>query len=481
MADEQTKEAKVKITPRGEDFPRWYTDVIAAADLADYSPVKGCMVIKPYGYALWETIQAVLGARIKETGAENAYFPLFIPEEFLRREAEHVEGFSPELAVVTYAGGKELDEKLVVRPTSETIMYDSFSRWIRSYRDLPMMINQWCNVVRWEMRTRLFLRTTEFLWQEGHTAHATHEEAEGKVLEMLEIYREFLQDTMAIPVITGAKSAKEKFAGALQTHTIEALMQDGKALQCGTSHDLGQNFAKAFDITFLDDEGELRHTWQTSWGMTTRLIGALVMVHGDDKGIVIPPQMAHVKVVFVPIWKSDEEKAAVCEAARGLAGEMDVEAKIDDRDLRPAWRYTEWERKGVPVRIEIGPRDLANDQAVVVRRDTGEKTSVAQSELAAKVTETLESIQRAMLDRALAFREANTRDVDSWDEVVALMEGDGGFARVGWCGDEACEDRVQEETKATIRCILGEEPGSSRLCVVCGKDSTHIVMLARAY
>jgi prolyl-tRNA synthetase len=387
-------ETKVKITPRSEDFPRWYTDVIAAAELADYSPVKGCMVIRPWGYALWEAIQKSLDDMLKKTGHQNAYFPLFIPESFLRREAEHVEGFSPELAVVTHAGGKELEEPLVVRPTSETIIYDSFARWIHSWRDLPLLVNQWANVVRWELRTRLFLRTTEFLWQEGHTAHATHEEAEREALDILEIYRSLAEDVMAIPVIAGVKSDSERFAGALKTHAIEAMMQDRKALQCGTSHDLGQNFSRAFGVKFLDSEGKEQLAWQTSWGVSTRLIGAVIMVHGDDRGIVLPPRLAPLQTVFVPIWKDDAGRESIGRLSARLVQALTaagISSRVDDRDLRPAWRYYEWERKGVPLRIEIGPRDVEKNQVTIVRRDTGEKSTAGQENLAAEIGKSLAS------------------------------------------------------------------------------------------
>ena len=475
---------KVKITKRGEDFSKWYTDVIAAAQLADYAPVKGCMVIRPYGYALWENFQKTLDGMFKDTGHENAYFPLFIPESFLTKEAEHVEGFSPELAVVTHAGGKDLEEKLIVRPTSETIIYDSFSKWIESWRDLPLLINQWCNTVRWEMRTRLFLRTTEFLWQEGHTAHATEEEAEEEVMKMLEIYRKFSEEYLALPVILGRKSDNEKFAGALRTYTIEGMMQDRKALQCGTSHNLGQNFAKAFDVTFLDQKGESQYAWQTSWGVSTRLIGALIMAHGDDDGIIVPPKIARVQAVIIPIWKTDEEKEKVLSVAQKLSSQLkedNIGVKLDQRELRPAWKYFEWERKGVPIRIEIGPKDIEKDEVVVVRRDTGEKESTSQKQLVKKIQDKLEEIQKNLFNRALKFQQENTFEVDSWDEFEKIMADRGGFVKANWCGEGACELAIKEKTKATIRCIPFSEEKVSGECIYCDKKAKERVIFAQAY
>ncbi|HLD31066.1 MAG TPA: proline--tRNA ligase [Patescibacteria group bacterium] len=479
----ETKGAKMKITKRGEDFSRWYTDVIAAAEMADYAPVKGCMVIRPYGYAIWENFQKVLDKMFKETGHENAYFPLFIPESFLKREEKHVEGFSPELAVVTHAGGKKLEENLVVRPTSETIIYDSFSKWIESWRDLPLLINQWANVVRWEMRTRLFLRTTEFLWQEGHTAHATEDEAEEEVLKMLEIYRKFSEEYLALPVIPGRKSENEKFAGALRTYCIEGMMQDKKALQCGTSHNLGQNFAKVFDVKFLDQEGTKQYAWQTSWGVSTRLIGALIMAHGDDSGIIVPPKIAAAQAVVIPIWKSEEEREKVIEVAKKLNDELKesgVGVKLDERDLRPAWKYFEWERKGVPIRIELGPRDIEKSEAVLVRRDTGEKRNVLQKQLADEVKKELVAIQKNLFDRALKFQKENTFETENWEEFKKIMAGEGGFVKANWCGDSKCELEIKEETKATIRCIPFGEKASGK-CIHCDKKAKEKVIFAQAY
>lgn len=476
------KEAKVKITPRGDDFSEWYQDVIAAAELADYAPVKGCMVIRPNGFAIWENIQKILDKKFKDTGVENAYFPLFIPHEFLEREKKHVEGFSPELAIVTIAGGKKLEENLVVRPTSETIIYDSFSKWIHSWRDLPLKINQWCNVVRWEMRTRLFLRTSEFLWQEGHTAHKTEDEAEAEARMRLEMYKDFVQECLAIPVLAGQKSENEKFAGALRTYTFETMTQDKKALQSGTSHNLGQNFSKAFNVKFLDEKGENQFAWQTSWGVSTRLIGALIMAHGDDKGIILPPKIAPTQIVFVPIWKNEDEKKEVEMAAQKLALKLhNVRYKIDTRDERPAWKFFNWERRGVPLRVEIGPKDLEKEQAVCVRRDTGEKIIVKQAELAEKIPEILEAIQKNIFDRALKFQKENTHEINSWEEFKNTIENKKGFLNADWCGDSSCELKIKEETKATIRCIPFDQPKSLGACVHCGKTAKYQVVFAIAY
>ena len=458
-----------RITKRSEDYSRWYTDVIAAGELADYAPVKGCMVIRPHGYAIWEKVQAGMDALFKETGHVNAYFPLFIPESFMHKEAEHVEGFSPELAVVTHGGGKKLEEPLVVRPTSETIIWSMFRKWIQSYRDLPILMNQWCNVVRWEMRTRLFLRTAEFLWQEGHTAHATYEEAEKEARQMLEVYQTFAEQYMAMPVIPGRKSDKEKFAGALHTYCIEAMMQDRKALQAGTSHHLGQNFAKAFDVQYLSEAGKQEYVWATSWGSSTRLIGALIMTHSDDNGLVLPPRLAPVQVVLVPSWKGAEWKGKFA-------------FKLDDRDhYRPGWKFNEWEKRGVPVRIELGPKDVLSGKAVLVRRDTGEKRVLPQDGLTEEIRRTLEEVQSNLYRRALEFREQNTKVIDDYEQFKKEIEEPGGFFWAHWSGERAAEDRLQEETKATIRCIPWEgmkEPGK---CLITGKPSTQRVLMAKAY
>lgn len=473
-----------KITKRAEDYSKWYGDVIAAAELADYAPVKGCMVIRPNGYAIWEKIQAGLDRLFKETGHVNAYFPLFIPENFMHKEAEHVEGFAPECAVVTHGGGKKLEEPLVVRPTSETIIWSMYRNWIQSYRDLPILINQWANVVRWEMRTRLFLRTTEFLWQEGHTAHATNAEAEKETRQMLEVYRTFAEEYMAIPVIPGKKTEKEKFAGALHTYCIEAMMQDRKALQAGTSHHLGQNFAKAFDVRYLNEQGKLEYVWATSWGVSTRLVGALIMTHSDDNGLVIPPKLAPTAVVLVPIWKGDDEKSQVLERANQIVSEWkgNLSFKLDERDnYRPGWKFNEWEKRGVPIRIELGPKDVQSGNAVLVRRDTGQKKVLPQADLLVEITRTLDDIQANLFRRALAFREQNTKIIDDYEQFKQEIEEPGGFFWAHWCGERAAEDRLQEETKATIRCLPLETKPEAGRCMLTGKPSSQRVLIAKAY
>jgi prolyl-tRNA synthetase len=476
------------ITPRAEDFSAWYTDLIAKAELADYSPVRGCMVIRPNGYAIWEQMQQALDRMFKESGHQNAYFPLFIPQSFLSREAEHVEGFAPELAVVTHGGGKELEEPLVVRPTSETIIYAMFAKWIQSWRDLPVLLNQWANVVRWEMRTRLFLRTTEFLWQEGHTAHATESEAEAETLMILEVYRRFMEEWMAMPVVTGLKTESEKFAGALRTYSCEALMQDNKALQAGTSHNLGQNFAKAFEVQFQTREGGLDHVWSTSWGVSTRLVGGLIMTHGDDKGMVCPPRLAQWQVVVVPIWRSDDERDATCEAATRVVAELrgaGIRATADTREgIKPGAKYFEWEARGVPLRLEIGPRDLAAGTAMAARR-TGGKDAVPLADLATTVARELHQIQQSMLEAAVARREANSlRGPASKQEFIEYLQRDGGFVYAGFCGDPAVEAEIKEQTRATIRCIPMPEfrsPEAPTTCIWTGRPATVEALWARAY
>ncbi len=475
-----------KITPRSQDYSRWYTDVVQQAQLADYAPVRGCMVIRPYGYALWENIKAALDRRFKETGHENAYFPLFIPMSFIQKEREHVEGFSPELAVVTHGGGKELEEPLVVRPTSETIIGHMYAQWIQSYRDLPILINQWANVVRWELRTRLFLRTMEFLWQEGHTAHATYEEAQEETLRMLDVYADFAINEAAVPVIKGRKSESEKFAGAEASYSIEAMMGDKRALQAGTSHNLGQNFAKAFNIRYLDRNNELQYCWTSSWGMSTRMIGCIIMVHGDDQGLILPPRLAPIQVVIVPIPGDDAQRGAIlgaCETVHRALSDHGIRVKLDDRDeYSPGWKFNEWELRGVPLRIEIGPRDVAKEQVVVARRDKPGregKAFVPMAGLPQAVAELLVQVQHDMLKRATEFRDANTfepQDYESFKEAVA-----NGFARAWWCGATACEERVKEETKATTRNIPLEQPGGSGRCIVCGAPAHEIAIFARAY
>ncbi len=468
------------ITPRDKDYSEWYQDVIEAAELAEHGPVRGTMIIKPYGYALWENTQQYLDQKFKEVGVQNAYFPLFIPEHFLKKEESHVEGFSPEVAVVTHAGGKKLEEPIVVRPTSETIMYDAFSRWIHSHRDLPLLINQWANVVRWEMRPRLFMRTTEFLWQEGHTAHATNAEADAWARQMLRVYETFAKEMMAIPVIPGQKSESEKFAGALHTYTIEAMMQDGKALQFATSHNLGQNFAKAFDVTFSDENNEKQFVSQTSWGLSTRTIGGLIMAHSDDKGLVLPPNIASIQVVIMPIWKDEATKAAVIQRAKDLCEELrDFKVVLDVGEGRPGEKHYRWEKKGVPVRIELGPRDIEAGTMVLVRRDTGEKTNIALGD-AEKVGETLAAIQANLYNTALARQHAKTKTVETWEEFKAEIEA-GNFVLAHWDGDKETEAAIKEETKATIRCIPFDQVKEEGLCVKSGKPSHGRVIFARSY
>ena len=447
-----------KLTPMSEDFNEWYTDIIQQAQLADYSPVKGSMVIRPYGYSIWESVQAYLDKRFKETGHQNAYFPLFIPNSFIQKEAEHVEGFSPELATVTHAGGKELEEPLVVRPTSETIINHMFSKWISSHRDLPMLINQWANVVRWEMRTRLFLRTSEFLWQEGHTAHATEEEATEEALKMLDVYSDFAENIAAVSVVKGTKSANERFAGATRTYSIEAMMKDMKALQAGTSHELGQNFSKAFEIQFSDENNELQHPYQTSWGVSTRLIGMIIMAHGDDKGLNLPPKLAPIQVVVVPIIPKEEFKSMVLESVDNVKKSFDEDTRIyvDDRDnLSPGFKFNEWELKGVPLRIEIGPRDIENNSVVVSRRDgEKEKISVSINELNEYVQKELVDIQSKLLESSQKFRESNTVHVDSYDDLISTLNEKPGFVSCYWHENSEQEDEVKNLTKGTLRCYV---------------------------
>ena len=475
------------ITPRKENYSQWYLDVISAGKLADYAPVKGCMVIRPSGFAIWEAMQARLDRMFKETGHVNAYFPLLIPKHFMEKEAEHVEGFSPECAVVTHGGGKELEEPLMIRPTSETVIGHMYSQWIQSYRDLPVLINQWCNVLRWEMRTRLFLRTSEFLWQEGHTAHETEEEAQEETMRMLEIYRRFQEEDLAIPVIPGLKTESEKFPGAIATYCIEAMMQDGKALQAGTSHNLGQNFAKAFDITFLDRKNEQSHAWTTSWGVSTRMIGGLIMTHGDDDGLIIPPRIAPVQVVIIPIFTNDSERAETKAFAESIAERLHsrldrLKVVIDHRDdLRPAEKFFHWLQQGIPVRIEVGPRDVAKQCGMVARRDVREKESIELESITAHVCDLLEKIQENLFQRALEFREQNTRRAKNYEEFCEIMKKEGGFVMAHWNGSPEVEAKIKGDTKATIRCIpLDPDPISGK-CMVTGESSEREVVFAVAY
>ena len=472
------------VTPQSTDYAKWYVDVVQKAELADYSPVKGCMVIRPYGFALWENIKENLDRMFKETGHVNAYFPMLIPESFLKKEAEHVEGFAPELAVVTHAGGKKLEENLVIRPTSETIIWSMYKKWINSYRDLPILINQWANVVRWEMRTRMFLRTTEFLWQEGHTAHATENEAVEETMKMVDVYRKFAEDYMAMPVIVGRKTEKEKFAGAVDTYSIEAMMGDKKALQSGTSHYLGQNFAKAFDVTFQNKDNEQEYVFASSWGVSTRLVGALIMAHGDDKGLILPPKLAPYQVVVVPIYRDDEAKAKVMDYVQTITDELKakgVRFHVDMREtLSPGFKFNDWEMKGVPLRVEVGPRDVDGGNLVVAQRFNGEKAIQAKDEFLDKVVKLLDDIQEKMFADRKAFREANTVDITSYDELKAATV-DGGFARAYWDGSREDEQLIQDETKATIRNIPFEQPEEEGICFYTGRKTKQQVIFAKAY
>ncbi len=474
-----------EITPKSEDLSRWYVEVIRRAELADYAPMKGMMVIRPYGYAIWENIQRALDRRLKESGHVNAYFPLFIPESFLRKEAEHVEGFAPEVAWVTHGGDEELEERLAVRPTSEAIICAMYSKWVRSWRDLPILINQWANVVRWEKVTRPFLRTTEFLWQEGHTVHATEEEAEEEALKILSIYKEFVETELAIRVLHGRKTDREKFAGALRTYTIEALMPDGKALQAGTSHNLGQNFAKAFDIKFEDKDQKLKYVWQTSWGVSTRLIGAVIMVHGDDDGLIFPPRIAPYQIVIIPIFKvsNKDQILSVTDEINKKLKESGFRVIYDPREeYTPGWKFAEWEMRGVPLRVEVGPKDVAAKQAVLVRRDTREKVAVSWDALVERAGEILEELQKALFERSKKFTEDNTHETESYEEFKRIIEEKRGFIFSPWCGSEECEEKVKEETKATIRLIpLEGGDAQGKKCIVCGRPASYMAYFARSY
>lgn len=469
---------------KSENFSEWYTQVVVKSGLADYAPVKGCMIIKPLGYAIWEKIQSIFNQMIKND-VKTVYFPLFIPEKLLKKEAQHFEGFSPEVAWVTYGGKRKLKEKLAIRPTSETIMYAYFSKWIKSWRDLPLRINQWCNVVRWETKaTRLFLRTREFLWQEGHTAHATKEEADEEVMKRLNQYKRLIEEYLAIPVVVGKKSESEKFAGALYTTALEALMPDGKALQMGTSHNLGQNFSKIFGIKFFDKEGKERYVWQTSWGISTRLIGALVMVHGDDKGLVLPPRIAPLQVIIVPIYYSEKEKKSVLEKCRKIEKilrKSGISVSVDDRDqYTPGWKFNEWELRGVPLRIEVGPRDIREDTVVLARRDNGEKIKIKDGKLKEKCIHLLDEIQTALFEKAKKFLEAHTKLARNYEELKEYVKS-GNFVKALWCGNEKCEKKIKEETGATLRVIPFNGKVNRGKCIVCKKRAKYLAYFARAY
>jgi prolyl-tRNA synthetase len=474
-----------RLPARAEDFAEWYNQLVLRSELADYAPVRGCMVVRPYGWALWENITRELDRRFKATGHVNAAFPMFIPKKFLEKEKEHVEGFSPELAVVTIGGGETLEEPLAIRPTSETIIGHMYAKWVKSYRDLPILINLWNSVVRWEKRTKLFLRTTEFYWQEGHTAHATAEEAEAETRQMLDIYTDFAENEAAVPVVRGRKSEGEKFAGAAATFTIEALMGDGRALQSATSHNLGQNFARGFDITFQDSDGQQKVAWTTSWGASTRLIGALIMAHGDDTGLILPPRLAPIQAVIVPIWKKEEERAAVVEQAQKLEAELrkDFRVKLDLREgLTPGFKYNDWEMRGVPVRIELGPRDLAARSVMLARRDKPGregKSAAPWDGLPAALGALLADVQKSLFERARTFRDEHTQSPADYASFAAAVET--GFALAWWCGDAACEQKVQAETKATIRCVPFDQPGGAGKCVVCGRESRQKALFGKGY
>ena len=487
------------ITSKSENYSQWYNDIVTKADLAENSPVRGCMVIKPYGFAIWEKMQAVLDKMFKDTGHSNAYFPLFIPKSFFSREASHVEGFAKECAVVTHYRLKsdeetkeitvdenaKLEEELIVRPTSETIIWHTYKGWIQSYRDLPILVNQWANIVRWEMRTRLFLRTAEFLWQEGHTAHATKEEAMEETRRMIDVYKDFAENWMGMPVLQGTKTESERFAGALETYTIEALMQDGKALQSGTSHFLGQNFAKAFDVKFTDQSGKLDHVWATSWGVSTRLMGALIMAHSDDNGLVLPPKLAPTQVVIIPIHKSDEQLQQIREKVPAIKKQLEdkgLSVKFDDRDTqKPGWKFSEYELKGIPVRLAIGPRDLENNTIEVARRDTMEKEVISQEQVVEHVEHLMTDIQNNIYNRALKFRENNTYRTDNYDEFKDILNNKGGFVEAHWDGTSETEEKIKEDTKATIRCVPVDAETEEGKCIVTGKPSKQRVVFARAY
>lgn len=487
------------LSTREENYSKWYNDIVQQAGLAENSAVRGCMVIKPYGYAIWEKMQAALDKMFKDTGHSNAYFPIFIPKSFFSKEASHVEGFAKECAVVTHYRLKnnpdgsgvmvdedaKLEEELIIRPTSETIIWDTYRGWVQSYRDLPILINQWANVVRWEMRTRMFLRTTEFLWQEGHTAHATEKEAIEEAERMLEVYADFAQNFMAIPVLKGTKSANERFAGALETYCIEALMQDGKALQAGTSHFLGQNFAKAFDVKFTNAEGKLDYVWATSWGVSTRLIGALIMAHSDDKGLVLPPKLAPIQVVIVPIYKNQEQQQLVIQKAKAIKEMLvahNISVKLDDSDnYKPGWKFNEYELKGVPLRIAIGPRDVENGTLEIARRDTMTKETYSEAGLVENINRLLIEIQENLYLKALNFRESNTTQADTWEEFLEILDNKGGFVLAHWDGTPETEEKIKELTKATIRCIPLENKKEDGVCIFSGKPSSQRVVFARAY
>jgi prolyl-tRNA synthetase len=485
--DQKAKDGKdafvTEITPRSQDFSQWYLDVVRKAELADYSPVKGCMVIRPYGYAIWELIQQAFDGEFKRTGHVNAYFPLFIPESLLHKEAEHVEGFAPQVAYVTHGGGEELEEKLVVRPTSEAIIGTMYAKWIQGWRDLPILINQWANVVRWEKVTRPFLRTTEFLWQEGHTAHETHDEAEAETRMILDIYAQVVENVLGMPVIKGQKSESEKFAGALRTYSIEALMGDGRALQAGTSHNLGQNFAKAFDITFQGRDKTVQYVWGTSWGVSTRLVGGVIMTHGDDSGLVLPPKVAPHQVVIVPIGRDNWRETVLPKAQeiqRGLQA-AGIRVTLDEREERPGWKFAEWEMRGVPLRVEIGPKDIEKSAVMVARRDTREKQSLAMDGLPERIRQLLDDIQHSLIERAIRFRDEHTQRASTYDEFKQIMDGRPGFVIANWCGSAECEAQIKTDTQATIRNMPIDAAEAAGRCIRCDNAAKAEAWFAKAY
>ncbi len=477
-----------RLTAQSEDFARWYNEIVYRAGLAAQSPVRGCIIIRPYGFELWEAIKVALDRRLKATGHQNAYFPLFIPQSYIQRESEHIEGFSPELAIVTHAGGKKLEEPYIVRPTSETIIGEAFANWIHSYRDLPLLINQWSNVVRWELRPRAFLRTSEFLWQEGHTAHASDQEAEEETIKMLQIYAELAEDEAAIPVISGLKSAKERFAGALRTYTIEAMMRDTRALQSGTSHNLGQNFARAFNMKYLTRENTQEYCWTTSWGMSTRMVGAIIMAHGDDRGLRLPPRLAPYQVVFVPIYRSDKHRDAVLQRIHELQRELKaggIRTHLDDREsLTPGYKFNDWELRGVPIRIDLGPRDLASGQLQLTRRDLlgkASKVQISSEQLLPNIQNLLQDVHANLFDQARAFRDEHIHDISNYEDLRQIIESGAGWARGWWAGSDADETQIQQETGATIRCFPIEQPSEEESCFYTGQRSARQALFARAY
>ncbi len=475
----ENKKLVEEITSMEKDFSQWYTDVVKKAELVSYSSVKGCMIIRPYGFGIWENIQREMDSRFKATGVDNVYMPMFIPESLLQKEKDHVEGFAPEVAWVTQGGDEKLQERLCVRPTSETLFCDHFSETIQSYRDLPKNYNQWCSVVRWEKTTRPFLRTTEFLWQEGHTAHATAEEAQERTIQMLNVYADFCEEVLAIPMVKGLKTEKEKFAGAMSTYTIEALMHDGKALQSGTSHNFGDGFAKAFDIQYTDKNNELQYVHQTSWGVSTRIIGAIIMVHGDNSGLVLPPRIAPTQVMIIPIA---QHKEGVLDKANELKTRLyNFRVKVDDSDKSPGWKFSAQEMRGIPIRVEIGPRDIKSNQAIIVRRDTGEKLTVSLENIEEEVENVLEIMQKDMLERARNHRDDHTYTSNNYDEFMKIVENKPGFIKAMWCGDTECEEKIKEDTKATSRCIPFEQEEISNTCICCDKEAKHMVYWGRAY